>query len=1297
MSEETKTEHIWCYDTKSSWTLREYTALETDTDKKSGKDMCVLTLTDEPTTQLKVLAENTATYNASHKTDFKDVTRMDDLHEAPMMHLLRRRYEQNMIYTEAGDVLISVNPYEDIEGLYDMPLSDSFAKQPHVFNVSQRAFLQLNETHGNQVILVNGESGAGKTEATKKMLSYLVFLNSRSKQEQGTTLQEAQAATDSVEDLVMASNEIFEAFGNAATVNNVNSSRFGKFLQLRMKHNVDRQDETDRTSYFVCGVQATQFLLETSRLSLQAPGESNFHILYQMIAGATDEQRTALQLAAHANDYAYLQTRGLDDPDLDPDLDPEDNLDSLSSQFLQSVECLKKIGFSAENIQNCLRVLAGILALGNVVFTPISEDQEGAKVDDITWLKRAGELLGLGGAAGLSHVFTHRSTAAGGGVGRGRRSSGYSIPLTPQQSASARDGLCKILYSSIFDLIFDTFNKTGAVVGGLQGGEGHDDVASNNSNDDDKLPFIGILDIFGFEILESNNFEQLCINFANESLQSLFNDHMFVFEMDIYNEEEINCEKIEYTDNYLLLQLFTDKKSGIFTLIDEQGLLGARGSDAAVLAGLTKIHGRAGKEKPGHPNYTLPKMGNESFVVKHYAGDVEYQVSELLAKNSDSVHHDLMALGSDSEDPFVTVLMETYNQRRQGGSKGGGSGEQKEAALKRTESTQLLGSTTISQRVKLQMDTLSNIIRACTPHFVRCIKPNHIAKPAPNMDLSLVVKQLRFLGLMETCRIRRQGYPIRSTFSSLVLRFGPLVPEVEGVRHTWTQYTRDEDGAQYYYNSETQETSWNKPEGVDISMEDTQRDMCERLLTKYVAEPETLDWQLGLTKYFLKDRKIELLDAALTAYYQDEENARKEIAAHAIQQAIRARLARNEMANRKLEKLKEEERLRRLAAEAEEKRLADLRAAADEDERRRLEATIKVQAIARGRIAKKEGFLKRQLAMRKSASTKLQALHRMRSQQKMFQEQKDVITKIQALKRMKSRRASMAVKKKALVKIQSTVRMRKERMDHSIMLTSIKLVQRNYRGFRVRAKVQIVKDAREDWKQFLSPNEAVLFASLVRKEAGGGVAKLLGFKKRRQLLMTSRPRFLYVDPNDMSEVKGDIDIVSEEVQVDLAVDLEKEEQKTDPDYKASKNDISQDFRVHTPKRVYLFTDLLGFATQWKKSALDYEKHRAAANVKGTHARVSSSNFEAARPQGETKEGGERKVMPMFIGVGDMVKRGFDIQHSRLIQGYLTKQSIKGRFGKKWTKRWFVLHGHTLYYFKSEYVIFAFVFFFLFFF
>eukprot|EP00946_MAST-07B_sp_MAST-7B-sp1_P000274 g274.t1 len=303
-----------------------------------------------------------------------------------------------------------------------------------------------------------------------------------------------------------------------------------------------------------------------------------------------------------------------------------------------------------------------------------------------------------------------------------------------------------------------------------------------------------------------------------------------------------------------------------------------------------------------------------------------------------------------------------------------------------------------------------------------------------------------------------------------------------------------------------------------------------------------------------------------------------------------------------------------------------------------------------------------------------------RSQAKLFEKKKQVIVKVQSLKRMQSRRASLVRKRAMLVKVQAHARMKAASKWRVDVIKTIIQVQAAYRGLVVRNRYLILKEARKQWKKFLSPNEAVVFASLVRKEAGGGIAKILGFKKRRQLLLTSKPRFLYVDPND-DALRGDIDATNDDVHIELA---SSEDGKTG----------SQDFVLITAARDYSFTDLLGEAKQWKETLLRYQDYRRVSqrsSALGSRALLKSlSRKETDGEDGknedgknEAKEVDASEMLPMCIGVGDMLRNGWGIQESLLVQGFLTKQSVKGRFGKKWTRRWFVLHNGILYYFKSD--------------
>jgi myosin-5 len=1300
---------LWVQHPKgAAWRLVDYKAgaVLDAVDKMSGARLCELGV-DGGAIQLPV--SRTAAFDHSHELNLPDISRMSCPHEAPLMSLLRRRFCEDVIYTKCGNVMISVNPYKNIPRLYDLVKhgggggGGGSKDPPHIFDIAARAMASVNAGAGAQAILVNGESGAGKTEATKRMLSYLVWLNSSNFQN--------PTGADRIEDLVMSSNEVFEAFGNAATVNNINSSRFGKFLQLRLKP-MGGPDG----AHFISGVAATQFLLETSRLSLQAPGEQNFRILYQLVAGASEAQRIELRLRPSPQDYAYLADHAEKGATAAAAAaEDEDDEDSVSQQFGMTVSCMAKLGFDDALISSVMRVLSGILALGNVRFIPKTDDSDASKVDEASLidLEDAKELLGWKDQ-NIAEVLTCRTTSAGLNRARAHRRtvSVQYIPLTFAQASAARDGLAKIIYSSLFDLIFETFNKTSESAGTMPAEDveaaaaaaaaasdvtftasaNPADAAATAAGDD---VYIGILDIFGFEILERNNYEQLCINYANEALQSLFNEHMFVYEFEMYSKEGIDCEHITYKDNGDLMSLFVDKtNAGIFPLIDEQGLLGARGSDAAVLANLNKAHSRSGKDNPGHPCYARPKLGNESFIVRHYAGDVEYHVESLLAKNNDDVHHDLKAIGRNSTFSLVQQLMESYDEKRSKKAAGKGDDATRAAAEAETETEtkneitaptsnstchQLLGSTTISQRVCLQMNELSDIIASCTPHFVRCIKPNHGAKPCPSWDDALVFQQLRFLGLMETCRIRREGYPVRKTFQQMALQFSPLVPKQElqkpdRAEYEWHEYVRDEDNAPYYYNATTQVTTWTRPEGVtdeDILKEYTPRRQTEAMLTQLLGTPGVdgyTGWQAGTTCVFMRDEELETLERTLAEYFLDEENRIRDRATKAIQAAVRQRAAKN-----LLEKLRQERK------EDEVRELAERIQREEEEEKQRQSAAVKLQALMRAREVRKKAFLKRQQDLRRLASVKIQSITRGRSQAKLFGQKKQVIVKMQSLKRMRSRRASLVRKRTMLVKVQSQMRMKaasKWRGD-AIKLT-IK-VQAAYRGLVVRNRYAILRQAREQWKKFLSPNEAVVFASLVRKEAGGGIAKLLGFKKRRQLLLTTKPRFLYVDPNDET-LKGNIDATNDDVHIALGGSSDSEGGKGG----------SQDFILITADRDYSFTDLLGEARQWRETLMRYQEYRRVSqrgSALGSRALMKSFS-RAEGNGGEAKEGDSAKSLPMCIGVGDMLRNGWGIQESLLVQGYLTKQSVKGRFGKKWTKRWFVLHNGSLYYFKSEYVVFT---------
>lgn len=1147
---------------------------------------------------LEVPADRVALYNPSHDGDCDDVSLIDDLHEAPLLALLERRFAADSIYTNAGDVLISINPYRTISGLYDLPQAGrTSTERPHIFSVAQRAYAAMDS--GNQVVLVNGESGAGKTEATKRMMRYLVLQTSGT--HPGGPSESASYDSDHIENLVFSSNEIFEAFGNAKTIHNENSSRFGKFLEMQFARAQSRDD------FYIRSLRAEHFILERSRLTLQQPGELNYHILYQLVAGVDDARRHALSLSENMDHYFMLRggAYGTAPEDVPSTADLGVNEASLQEAFGRTVESFRLIGIEGEQLDNILQVLAGILALGNVEFADDDSHEKSVITENgKLWLQTAAPLLGLAGD-GLSqfqHILTHRTTSAGTAGSRQRKASIHVIPLSLQQAITGRNGLIQKIYSALFDHLFAEFNRA---------------AAPQNGGKPFESRTIGFLDIFGFEILMSNSFEQLCINFSNESLQKLFNNHIFVMEQQLYDEEGIDYSHIEFQDNTELLDLFIDRKTGIFPLIDEQGLLGKRGSDEAVLASLTKSHGRSAGST-GHPNFSRPRVGETSFLVHHYAGDVEYTVTGFLAKNNDSVHHDLEGLLESSEQGLLRRLFCTTDGDSQQQGVEEEEKKQQQGQLRRQDSHKLLGKDSISVRVRAQMESLELRINACQPHFVRCIKPNATRSAAPEFDRPLVLTQLRFLGLMETCRIRRDGFPVRRPFSELASQYAEITPS---------------------------------PSAAESKGEvsDTARARCRRLLEAHLGEEGALQggWALGETRVFLRDGKLEMLDAVLAAERARKEHMEQMRAASVLQRTARARLARNELGRRKAQRAHEEEMARRAAAEAERLRLQREREEAEAQRLRELNAAIAIQAAARARAARAEADRRRKDRDRKLAAIRIQAVQRANSEKRAYEGKRKAAVQLQSLARTRSGKSLYQKQRAAATSLQAHQRRMMARRQHLRQLRSARLLQKVWRGIRVRARYNIVLNARRDWKDLLAPNEAVIFASLIRKEAGQGVAKLLGIKRRRQLLLTSAARLLYVCPVDMC-AKGDINIFSDDFRLDLTQD--------------------HDFDVHTTSRIYHFTDLLDHPRTWVDAVRNFKVWCETAAASSRSAPTAAE---------------EKVSSTSYIGVSDLVSMNDALSHAELLQGYLVKQSIKGRFGKKWTKRWFVLHGLCLYYFKSE--------------
>uniref|UniRef100_A0A4W6EEC5 Myosin X, like 1 n=1 Tax=Lates calcarifer TaxID=8187 RepID=A0A4W6EEC5_LATCA len=482
--------------------------------------------------QAEVTRERVYAMHQSSIDGVEDMSALAELHEAAIMHNLYQRYQKDNIYTNIGSILAAVNPYKQISGLYDLERVDLYSKHhlgelpPHIFAVANECYRCIWKRHDSQCVLISGESGAGKTESTKLLLQFLSVMSQKSA---GTPQSEK---TTRVEQAIVQSSPIMEAFGNAKTVYNNNSSRFGKFIQLHFSESGNIQ-----------GGCVIDYLLEKNRVVRQNPGERNYHIFYALLAGANKEHKSLYFLEDPAESFHYLSQSGcLKDKSLND-----------KELFNSVMEALKVLEFTEEEIRDMFKLLSGVLQLGNIEFMTAGGAQITTKQGH-----NASELLGLD-AFQLSEVLTQRSI-----ILRGEE---ICSPLTIEQAVDSRDSVAMALYSQCFSWIILKINQK------IKGKE--------------NFKSIGILDIFGFENFEVNRFEQFNINYANEKLQEYFNKHIFSLEQLEYNREGVQWDAIDWMDNAECLDLI-EKKLGLLALVNEESRF-PKGTDFTLLE---KLHSR---------------------------------------------------------------------------------------------------------------------------------------------------------------------------------------------------------------------------------------------------------------------------------------------------------------------------------------------------------------------------------------------------------------------------------------------------------------------------------------------------------------------------------------------------------------------------------------------------------------------------------------------------------------------------------------------------------------------------------
>ncbi|KAM9012490.1 myosin-11 isoform 2-T2 [Ara ararauna] len=641
----------------------------------------------------------------------EDMAELTCLNEASVLHNLRERYFSGLIYTYSGLFCVVINPYKQLP-IYSEKIIDMYKGKkrhempPHIYAIADTAYRSMLQDREDQSILCTGESGAGKTENTKKVIQYLAVVASSHKGKKDTTI------TGELEKQLLQANPILEAFGNAKTVKNDNSSRFGKFIRINF----------DVTGYIV-GANIETYLLEKSRAIRQAKDERTFHIFYYLIAGASEQMRNDLLLESFGN-YTFLSNGHVPIPSQQDD-----------EMFQETLEAMTIMGFTEEEQIAILRVVSSVLQLGNIVFKK-ERNTDQASMPDNTAAQKVCHLMGINVTDFTRSILTPRIK-----VGRDV----VQKAQTKEQADFAIEALAKAKFERLFRWILARVNKA------------LDKTKRQGAS------FLGILDIAGFEIFEINSFEQLCINYTNEKLQQLFNHTMFILEQEEYQREGIEWNFIDFgLDLQPCIELIERPTNppGVLALLDEECWF-PKATDTSFVEKLCQ-------EQGNHPKFQKPKQLKDKteFCIMHYAGKVTYNATAWLTKNMDPLNDNVTSLLNQSSDKFVADLWKDVD-RIVGLDQ---MAKMTESSLPSASKTKKGMFRTVGQLYKEQLTKLMTTLRNTNPNFVRCIIPNH-EKRAGKLDAHLVLEQLRCNGVLEGIRICRQGFPNRIVFQEFRQRY----------------------------------------------------------------------------------------------------------------------------------------------------------------------------------------------------------------------------------------------------------------------------------------------------------------------------------------------------------------------------------------------------------------------------------------------------------------------------------------------------------------------------------------------
>ncbi|XP_073710943.1 myosin-IIIb isoform X2 [Misgurnus anguillicaudatus] len=660
-----------------------------------------------------------------------DLVNLEVLDEETIITHLQKRYEELQIYTYVGDILIALNPFQNLS-IYSPQFSKLYhgmkrsTNPPHIFATADAAYQSMVTLSKDQCIIISGESGAGKTESAHLIVQHLTFLG--------------KANNRTLREKILQVNPLVEAFGNACTAINDNSSRFGKYLEMKFT-----------PTGAVMGAKISEYLLEKSRVIKQAAGEKNFHIFYYIYAGLYHQDNLKKYRLPNKTAPRYI--------DCVNSKVMQDIISSklYSEQFDAIQDCFRIIGFTEEEVNSVYRILAAILNTGNIEFTSTTSQHQSdmSEVPNSEALDNAAALLSIGPEE-LQEALTSQCV-----VTRGET---IIRTNTVDKATDVRDAMSKALYGRLFSWIVNRINAL------LQ--------ADSNICAAESVMNVGILDIFGFENFKKNSFEQLCINIANEQIQFYFNQHIFALEQMEYQSEGVDASLVEYEDNRPILDMFLQKPMGLLSLLDEE----SRFPQATDHTLVDKF-----QDNLRNKYFWTPKRVELCFGIQHYAGKVLYNVSGFLEKNRDTLPADIVVVLRTSENKLLQQLfsspltktgnLATSRARVTAASRslppqlnsGRNKVDTMEMMRHPEETTNMRRQTVASYFRYSLMDLLSKMVVG-TPHFVRCIKPND-DRQALCFSKERVMVQLRYTGILETVNIRRQGYSHRIPIQEFVNRY----------------------------------------------------------------------------------------------------------------------------------------------------------------------------------------------------------------------------------------------------------------------------------------------------------------------------------------------------------------------------------------------------------------------------------------------------------------------------------------------------------------------------------------------